>query len=106
MDQPGVPMKAKDNKPVFREERIVIRFGEPMRVLGLRLQFHEIDDINYPDFQAGQMLAKDRNGSQYLQRRRVSATGHDHIRLGALVVAGPLPDTDSFRAMYDRLFHS
>src|SRR5580658_6598206 len=51
------------------------------------------------------MLAKDGNGSQDLERRCVSATGHHHIRLGVFVIAGPLPYTDSFSAMHYRLFH-
>ncbi len=51
------------------------------------------------------MLAKDGNGRQDLQRRRVAATRHHHVRLGALVVAGPLPDADPFRAMHDRGVH-
>ena len=51
------------------------------------------------------MLAKDGNGGQNLQRGRVSAAGHHHVRLAVLVVAGPLPDADSFRAMHHRGVH-
>ncbi len=76
-----------------------------MRVLTRRLQLHEINDINHPDFQIGHMLAKDGNGSQNLQRGRVAAAGHHDVRLGVLVVAGPLPDANSFRAMHDRGVH-
>ena len=46
------------------------------------------------------MLAQNGNGGQNLQRGRVAAAGHHHVRLGALVVAGPLPDADAFRAMH------
>ena len=105
VDQPGVSMEAKDDVLVFREERIVIRFAQPVRVLGLRLQLHQINDINHPDFQIGQMFAKDGNGSQDLQRGRVSATGHHHVGLALLIVAGPLPDADSFRAMHHSGVH-
>ena len=51
------------------------------------------------------MFAKNGNGGQNLQRRRVAAAGHHHVRLGALVVAGPLPDADAFRAMHDGGIH-
>jgi len=105
VDQPGVSMESKDDVLVFRKERVVIRFAQPVRVLGLRLQPHQIDDIDHPDFQIGQMFAEYGNGSQDLQRGRVSATGHHHVRLGALVVAGPLPDADTFRTMNDSRFH-
>jgi hypothetical protein len=51
------------------------------------------------------MLAKDGHGSQDLQRGRVTAAGHDNIRLRALIVARPTPDANSFRAMDDRRLH-
>ena len=105
VDQPGVAMKAKDDVLVFGEERIVIRVAQPVRVLAAGLQLHQIDDIDHPDLQIGQMLAKNGNGGQNLQRGRVAAAGHHHVRLAALIVAGPLPDANSFRAMHDRGVH-
>ena len=74
-------------------------------MLALRLQLHQVDDVDHPDLQIGQMLAKDRDGRQNLERRRVAAAGHHDVRLAALVVAGPLPDADAFRAMHDRRVH-
>ena len=94
-------MEAEDDVLVFGEKRIVIRFAQSVRMLALRLQLHQIDDIDHPDFQIGQMLAQNGNGGQNLQRGRVAAAGHHHVRLGVLVVAGPLPDANSFRAMHD-----
>jgi len=43
--------------------------------------------------------------SQDLQGGCVAAAGHHHVRLGVLIVAGPLPDADSFRAMDDGGIH-
>ena len=51
------------------------------------------------------MLAQNGNGGQNLQRGRVSATSHHYVRLSILVIAGPLPDANSFRAMHDRGVH-
>ena len=76
-----------------------------MRVLAAGLQLHQIDDIDYPDLQIGKMLAQDGNGGQNLQRGCISTTSHHYVRLTILVVAGPLPDADSFRAMDDRFVH-
>jgi len=45
------------------------------------------------------------NGGQNLQRGRIAAAGHHHVRLGALVVARPLPDADAFGAMHDGGVH-
>ena len=56
-------------------------------------------------FRLGQVLAEDRNGGQRLQRGDVAATRHHHVRLAALIVAGPLPDADPFRAMLDGGVH-
>src|SRR5664280_1614222 len=74
VNQPRVSMKAKDNVLVFREERVIIRFAQPVPVLGLWLQFHQIYDIDHPDFQIGQMLAQNGNSGQNLKRRSISAT--------------------------------
>ena len=98
-------MEAEDDVLVLGEQRIVVGFAQPVRMLAGGLQLHQIDDIDHPDLQIGQMLAKDRNRGQDLQRRRVAAAGHHHVRLGVLVVAGPLPDADAFRAMHDRRVH-
>ena len=74
-------------------------------MLALRLQLHQIDDIDYPDFQIGKMLAQNGNSGQNLERGRVPATGHHHVRLRILVVASPLPDANSFRAMHNCFIH-
>ena len=75
-------------------------------MLGLRLQLHQIDDIDHPDFQSGQILTQNGNGGQYLQRRRIAATSHHYIRIGVLVVAGPFPNAYTFRAMHDSGLHT
>ena len=105
MHEPGIAMKAKDDVLVFGEERIIVSFTEPVRMLTGRLQLHQIDHVDHADFQVRQMFTKNGDGGQNLERRRVSATGHYHIRLGALVVARPLPDADAFGAMHDCRFH-
>ena len=70
-----------------------------VRVLGLRLELHEVDDIDHPDFQLGQMLAHNGDGGERLQRGHVATAGHDHVGRNALVVAGPLPDADTLGAV-------
>src|ERR1700691_2329359 len=51
------------------------------------------------------MMPKDGDGCKNFQRRSVTAAGHYHIRLGILVVASPLPDANSFRAMNNSGVH-
>ena len=52
VDQPGVSMEAEDDGLVFGEQRIVSRVAQSVRVLALRLELHEIDNVNHPDFQS------------------------------------------------------
>jgi len=52
------------------------------------------------------MLMENGHGCQNLQRWRIAATGHDHVWLGFLVIAGPLPDTNALRAVHNGRFHS
>ena len=54
---------------------------------------------------SGSCVAQDRDGGQNLQRGRVPATRHHHVRLAALIVAGPWPDADPFRAVHDGGIH-
>lgn len=44
MDQPGVPMKGKDNGFIRRKERIELLVGQPMRML-LDISFWEEPNI-------------------------------------------------------------
>ena len=70
-----------------------------------RLELHEVDDIDDADFQVGQMLAQDGDGGQGFEGGHVAAAGHDDVRRGVLVVAGPLPDADALGAMLDGGVH-
>ncbi len=51
------------------------------------------------------MGAKQIDGRERLERGNISAAGHDHVGLGALIVAGPFPDPDPGRAVLDRRIH-
>ena len=98
-------MEGEDDRLVLGEECVEIRVAQSVRMLGLRLQLHQVDDVDHADLQLGQMLAQDGNGGQRLQRGHVAAAGHDHVRLDVLVVAGPLPDADAFGAVLDGGIH-
>ena len=76
-----------------------------MRMLDVRLQLHEIDDVDHADFQIGQVLAQDRDGGQRLQGGDIAAAGHDDVGCDVLVVTGPLPDADALGAMLHRGIH-
>ena len=78
---------------------------QAVRVLARRLELHQVHDVDDAHLQLRQVLAQQLDGGQRLQRRHVAAAGHDHVRLAALVVAGPLPDAEAGGAVLDRLVH-
>ena len=99
-------MEGKYDVLVLGEKRIEVGLVQSMRMLACRLQLHQIDDVDHTDLQFGQIFTQDGHGRQDLQRRRVSATGHYHVGFAVLVVACPLPDAKTLRAVHDGLFHS
>ena len=50
VDQPRIAVKAEDDVLIFGEEGIVVGLAQSMRVLACRLELHQIDDIDHPDF--------------------------------------------------------
>ena len=87
VDEPRVAVVGEDDGTVRREQRVKLRVGEPVRVLGVRLQPHEVDDVHDPHaFSSREMLAQDRDGGEGLERRNVPAAGHYEIGLEVFVV--------------------
>ena len=78
---------------------------QAVRMLALRLQRHQVDDVDDADLQLGRVPAQQVDRGQGLERRHVAAAGHHDVGLRALVVAGPLPDAEARRAVLDRLVH-
>jgi hypothetical protein len=58
VDQPWIAMVREDDGLLGSEERIEIAAGEPVRMLLLRLQGHQIDDVDHAYLQPGHMLPK------------------------------------------------
>src|SRR5689334_6181749 len=106
MNQPGISVERKDNRLVRGEQVVEIAVAQSVRMLGARLQAHQIDDVDDTDFQAWEMLAHDRYRGERLQRGNIAAARHDDIRRAVLVVAGPLPDADALRAVLDGRVHA
>ena len=76
-----------------------------MWVLALRLKRHQIDYIGDANLQIGKVLTKNVHSSECFERGHVPGTSHDHVRLSALIIAGPFPNANSLRAMFDRRIH-
>ena len=76
-----------------------------MGVLALVLQAHEVDDVDDPHAQLGQVLVQQGRGRQDLERGGVPGAAQDHVGLLAVVGARPGPDPDAAGAVGDRLVH-
>ena len=105
VDQPRVAVVGEDDRPVGREERVEDPVGEAVRMLALRLEAHQVDDVDDAHPQLRQVLAQDRGGGERLERRDVAAHASTTSRLAAFVVRGPVPDAEPARAVRDRLVH-
>src|SRR6202035_1240851 len=68
VDQPRVSMEGEDDRLLLGDQRIEVCVAQPVWVLGLRLQLHEVDDVDDPDFQLGQMLSQNGNRGERFQR--------------------------------------
>ena len=66
VNQPRVGMKGKDDRLVPGEKLVEFPVAQSVRMLGLRLQTHEVDDVHHPDSQLRQVLAHDRDGGKRL----------------------------------------
>ena len=66
---------------------------------------HQVDDVDDPDLELGNVLPQQVDRRQRFERRDVAGAGHHDIGLTALIVARPLPDADASRAVPDRRVH-
>ena len=56
MDEPRVSVIREDDRFVGREEHVKLLVAQPARVLPLRLEFHEIHDVDHPDLQGREVV--------------------------------------------------
>ena len=105
VDQPRVGVKGEDDGFVPGEQLVEVPIAQTVRVFRIWLQPHKVNDVNDPDFEIGQMLVKDGNGGERFQRGDITAAGHHHVRIGALIVTRPLPDADTLCAVGNRSGH-
>ena len=104
VDQPRIAVVGEDGRLVAGEHSVKLAVRQAMRVLRVRLQAHQVDDVDHPHSQVGQFTPQDIGGSQCLQRRNVAGAGQHHVGLAGRG-ARPLPDPQSAGAMVDRRLH-
>jgi hypothetical protein len=105
--QPRVAVEGKDDRPVLGEQGVELPVGQPVGMLGVGQQAHEVDHVDDPDPELGQLGAQDRGGRQGLQGQDVTGAGEHHIGegVGPALRAGPLPDPGPAGAVQGRVRH-
>ena len=79
MNQPWISVIGKDDGLVFCEKYIEILITQSMRVLALRLQGHQIDNIDNAYFKARELLSKQLDSGKGLERRDIARAGRRYI---------------------------
>ena len=105
MDECGVPVIREDDRPIGREHRIELRFRQPVRMLGRRLQRHQVDDVHDAQRDVRECLPQQVHSGQRFDRGDVAGTRHNRVRLDAFIATRPIPDPDAIGAMTDRRRH-
>ena len=95
-------MEIKDNRFVGREERIEISIRQAMWMFAARLQLEQINHVNESDFQIRESFSKKCRRGQCFLRRDVAGSSKDNIRFVTFIIAGPIPDANTFCAMGNR----
>ncbi len=49
MDDPGIAVVGEHDGPIRGEQRVELRVGHAVRVLGVGFETHEVDDVDDPD---------------------------------------------------------
>jgi hypothetical protein len=98
VDHSRIAVKGKDHRPVTGEQRVEILVLQPMRVLRLRLQSHEVDHVHNADPNVRNVVSQECHGRESFERGNITCAGHHNIGV-VRIVTRPLPNTGPDRAM-------
>jgi VIT1/CCC1 family predicted Fe2+/Mn2+ transporter len=98
VNQPRIAVVGEDHRPVRREEGVELGVGHAGRMLVLRLQAHEVDDVDQAHLELGQMLAQERHRRVRSRGRRTPRDAEsitDGMVSLATILSEALPSTPS-----------
>src|SRR5215469_7878166 len=101
MNELRVAMEVEHHRLIYRKQGIEVAIRESVRMFAVGLQLEQIDHIDEANLQIRKLWPQKRNRSQSLLSRNIAGRGDDHVRFAGFVVAGPIPDPDSLRAVGD-----
>ena len=106
MNEQRIAVVGEDHRPVGREERVELTIRKPVGVLGVRLQPHEVDHVDHPDLQVGQVLMQQVHRGQGFERGNVTTARHDDIGHRVIVIRRERPYPEPSCAVLDGLVHA
>jgi hypothetical protein len=77
----------------------VFAIREAVGMVDVGDELEEVDDVDEADFEGGDVFAEEGDGGEGFGGGDVAAGGHDDVGVGALVVGGPVPDSETFGAV-------
>ena len=83
MNEIRIAVIGKDDRPIGCEQVVKFGIGDPVRMLVLGLQRHQVDDVHDTDLQVGQVFAQQGDRRERLQRWNVAGE--------AITTSGSLP---------------
>src|SRR5689334_23439208 len=97
MNEPWISVIGKNHRFISGEYGIKFAIRKTVWMFTLRLQSHQVHDVNHSDFEIGKMLAQKIYRGQCFQSRHITGAGHHDVRLASLIGAGPRPDAYTSR---------
>jgi hypothetical protein len=99
VDEEGVGVEVEDDGAVGGEDGAVFAIREAVGMVDVGDELEEVDDVDEADFEGGDVFAEEGDGGEGFGGGDVAAGGHDDVGVGALVVGGPVPDSETFGAV-------
>ena len=95
VDECRIAMESEYDRLVLSEQSIELSIGQTVRMLALRLQLEQVNNVDESDLDLRHILSHDGNSCQSLQCRSIAAASQNYVRLLTLVVGSPLPDANT-----------
>src|SRR5260370_17398757 len=96
MDHTGIAGESEDYRRLVGEDAAELLFVESMRMVVVRLQGEQIDDVHHAHAQVGRFLAQQPGGRHHLLSGDVSGRPQDYVRLSNFI-SPPAPTTSPLR---------
>ena len=100
-----IAVECEDNRLVCCKQSVVLCVCQTVRMFCMLFQFHQVNYVDNADLQFRKCVTQDCYSCKSLKCRCVAAACHYEVRLLSLIVACPVPDTDTLCTVFYSLLH-